>query len=73
MSEVRWWNNPVVFSPTEPSSSMVSELGLWPSTNWRWFNIVNRRWYEFVGGSWVLCGETGLTGEFEGTIKKIKV
>lgn len=74
MAEIRWHNNPVVFSPTEPSPSMVTELSLWPTTDWKWLNTTNGRWYDRVGGEWVMQGEAPVVGvdlDFTGAIKKI--
>jgi len=61
MPEIRWHNNPVVFSSSEPSPSMISELSLWPANDWKWFNTTNNRWYDY-DGAWVMQGEEPPTG-----------
>ena len=60
MVETRWNNNPVVFSPEEPSSS-IAGLSLWPSTTWKWFNTTNGKWYDYDGG-WVMQGDEPIVG-----------
>jgi len=73
VAEIRWHNNPVVFSDSEPSPSMVIELSLWPATDWKWFNTSNLRWYDRVGSSWVMQGGERYTDTVEGILTKIKI
>ena len=44
-----WRFTRVIFSDTEPTI-----LPTWEATDWKWFNTTDHRWYELVGGSWVL-------------------
>jgi len=61
-------NAPIVFADTEPT---LPQSG-WLPTDWKWFNTTDLRWYDYDAG-WVRQGSEPLSGEFEGTIKKIKV
>jgi hypothetical protein len=63
--EIRWHNNPVVFSPEEPSPSMLAELAVWPAREWKWFNTSNNKWYDYDGG-WVIQGAVPIDLAYEG-------
>ena len=57
----------VIFADTAPTIDPA-----WTSTDWKWLNTTTRQWYYNSGTSWVAV-VAGLTGEYEGTITKIKV
>lgn len=63
-------NAPIVFAAEEPT---IPTSG-WLTTDWKWFNTTNMRWYDYDGG-WVMQGEAGANTSGEGIVevKNMKV
>ncbi len=62
----------VVVSETVPSGSISSDPSM---DDWVWLKPSTGVWhnYDVTTGQWVPVGVAGITGEFEGTFKKIKI
>ena len=68
---IKLHNNPTVFSDTEPSPSDFTH-GPWLGEDWMWYNTNNHRWYEYVGGQWVIQGSEPVVGLDLDTTDEIK-
>ncbi len=62
----------VVVSETTPSGSISSDPSM---DDWVWLKPSTGVWhnYDAATSQWVPVGVAGLTGEYEGTFKKIKI
>ncbi len=65
----------VVVGEAAPSGSVTSDPSM---ADWLWFQPSTDTWHKYNGSTWVAVaapshGHGGVTGEFEGTFKKIKI